>query len=1172
MKMTGKRFPTFLSLGMFLGASFLNGAAPVVAINSPSMGAQFEAGEFITVEIEATDADGNEKVVEVEVFDGGNSLGFAGLVDRDSGTWRFEFVPTTPGLIDLSVTATDDEGDSGTSGNVLVNLLTGFAPSVSIISLQNGEVVPVGGGLTLTAEVVGNNRPVTVEFFANGFSVGSVTEFPYTLEYAVVNEDADLEITAVATEEGQGTAIANVTVQALENAPPTVAVIPVVSEFTLGSRIPVVAEAGDLDGQVVQVQFFANNTLIATSTEGGRAFSADWRPTVAATYELKAVATDDVGNRSENSVTVVVNPRVGQPPIGSLFITPQEKSYAIGAEIFLSADVADVDGTIENVSFLVNGALVGLATEEPYNVRYSFRDEDVSFIVAESTPDQLFSNVTVLVEDNDGNLAVVTTPVLIAPLTRRLPKIDITSPESGSIFGLGSEVVLQGRLRTVDVEVDSVQFYEDQQLIGLVGQAPFEIRRVPEEAGTRVYEAIAHYSFDVSYVFPGPPPLEVVVPTLVSDISDESKSVTLSAAGPFVQLLNPSEGDLLSLNQPITLTARAIASNAGGLSVQFFVVENNDLVTIGSPDTSAPYSVEYTPATTGFKSIFARVEETGVGTTDSNRSEVNVILDTTPAVTLTSPAEGSNFSLGNPITLTADVTSTGSLITVDFFANGFLIGSDADFPYSFSWTPPSAGRFSLTARVNQESLGSSTSPGREITVNPNQAPAITLSASETGIIVGDRVTFTASASDSDGTVVRVEFFANGVSLGQVSAPPFTVDWVPEFSGAFEISAVAEDNFGNQATSMSLFVTVSGLSGDRSFVLRSYDDLLNELPPRSDLDALESQLALGELSEAEVVELILNDPGFRTFREAIQTYLVITGRYPDRNALIEAATVIQTQRELVEQEEPENLLEELLDETIDPVGVSGLESLVVSLESEFVKQFGDPFLLSDRDYLSILFRNKYGRDPSEQQLFRMLFLLEERDGNRNRMAAELILDNTVVRSGILTYTENLQISSPPNNNLVERANTAALFIDLLRVRPGIAEVDVLLDEPLLNRIEAVLADPRYAARFNEVMEGSIPMGAGWNRSQWFGTFNSLGMPWLYHRDLHWVYLHEGIPDSGAWLWYEPLGWVWTTRDRFPYLWSADRGTWFYYHEATPSPNWLYDFGSSDWVAFENPLRQ
>jgi len=106
-----------------------------------------------------------------------------------------------------------------------------------------------------------------------------------------------LDITAVATEEGFGTAIDNVTIAALENLPPQVEVVPVVTEFTLGSTIPVVADAGDIDGEVVQVDFFANNVLIGTAGEAGRAFLVDWRPTVAATYTLKAVATDNSDSR-----------------------------------------------------------------------------------------------------------------------------------------------------------------------------------------------------------------------------------------------------------------------------------------------------------------------------------------------------------------------------------------------------------------------------------------------------------------------------------------------------------------------------------------------------------------------------------------------------------------------------------------------------------------------------------------------------------------------------------------------------------------------------------------------------------------------------------------------------------------------------------------------------------
>ena len=1376
-----KNFTT-ICLSVLVLIGFAHAAPPGVTITNPSSGEQFESGQGVSVELDVTDPEGNETVVSVEVFNNGESLGFAGLVDRDNGVWNFNFVPDLPGLFSLTAEATDADGEVGVSGIVLINLLTGFAPTVEIISVTDGEAFSVGSTLTLTAEVIGTNRPVTVDFYANGLLIGQAAEFPYSLTYPLINEDPDLDITAVAIEEGFGTAIDNVTVAALENLPPEVVVVPVVTEFTLGSTIPVVADAGDIDGEVVQVDFFANNVLIGTADEPGRTFLVDWRPTVAATFELKAIATDNTGNRSENTLSVTVNPRVGQPPIASLFITPQEQSYAIGSEIFLSADAADVDGTITNVSFLVNGALVGSSQEEPYNVRYSFRDEDVTLVVEDSNPNQLFSNVTLLVEDSDGNLAVVTTPVLIAPLTRRLPKVDITSPETGSIFGLGSEIELQAGIRTLDVEVDGVQFYENQQLIGISANAPFQATRVPDTAGIRTYEAIAFYSFDVTYVFPGDSPLEVVVPTLVSDLTDQPVEVNLSAAGPFVQLLNPSEGDLLSLNQSVELTARAIASAGGDLSVQFFVVEGGVLSPVGSADTEAPFSATYTPSTTGSKSLFARVMEDGIGVTDSNRSAVNVVLDTTPGVALTAPLEGDTFGLGSIITLTADVVSTGSTVTVEFLANGFSIGTDSDFPYRFDWSPPSSGTFFLTARVTQAGLGSATSAARSVRVSGNQPPSIVLSASETTVTEQSTVQLSAAVTDTDGSIERVNFFVDGVSIGSDTTSPFGIDWTPTQSGVFELTAIAVDNFGNQATSNVLSVTVSALAGrgpsvfvdhplplgngdtindysvasnlflnataidpdgqiqsvqffvegervpgtpvrlgnrwgirwdpafvaqynitatatddsgntstseglfvdigplqaplpeiellaipalegtvflgepvvltaetdsgliqvdrvdfyaggvllgtvvndpvaagvqqfeftwtpdfagiypistravqvepngqpfdnsvisnsrtlivaepseDRQFIVQSYLDMLEISLPVSDLNRIEDDLSSGAITQSGVIFNILEDPQFRTFREAAMTWFVMTGRFPTRQELISSAQVIQEQRQATEEEPVDPEDEPIVDDGIlDDLGVSGIESLVVALESEFVRSFGDPFLLSDRDYLALIFENKYGVPPSAQQLVRLLFLLEERAGDRSRLVSEIILDNAIeVIDGNLSVTEALTLSFPPNNRLPEWADSATLLINLLRFRPGVAEVAELSQLELLERIDQVLNDPRYAARFVDEFEGAEELGLGWMFSEWFGFYNQLAEPWLYHRDLDWIYREDSIPVDGVWIYYDGLGWVWTKREAYPYLWSPSTQDWLYYEPESKNPNWFYDFSTQDWVGFE-----
>lgn len=69
------------------------------------------------------------------------------------------------------------------------------------------------------------------------------------------------------------------------------------------------------------------------------------------------------------------------------------------------------------------------------------------------------------------------------------------------------------------------------------------------------------------------------------------------------------------------------------------------------------------------------------------------------------------------------------------------------------------------------------------------------------------VTIEASASDSDGSVTNVEFFAGAVSLGSDSASPYSVTAnLPP--GSHPLTAVATDNLGLSATSSVVNVTVS----------------------------------------------------------------------------------------------------------------------------------------------------------------------------------------------------------------------------------------------------------------------------------------------------------------------------------------------------------------------------
>ena len=64
----------------------------------------------------------------------------------------------------------------------------------------------------------------------------------------------------------------------------------------------------------------------------------------------------------------------------------------------------------------------------------------------------------------------------------------------------------------------------------------------------------------------------------------------------------------------------------------------------------------------------------------------------------------------------------------------------------------------------------------------------------------------ATASDYDGSVARVEFYAGGTKLGETNAGPFSVLWSNVTSGTWQLTAAATDNDG--ATTVSAPVTIT----------------------------------------------------------------------------------------------------------------------------------------------------------------------------------------------------------------------------------------------------------------------------------------------------------------------------------------------------------------------------
>jgi len=212
------------------------------------------------------------------------------------------------------------------------------------------------------------------------------------------------------------------------------------------------------------------------------------------------------------------------------------------------------------------------------------------------------------------------------------------------------------------------------------------------------------------------------------------------------------------------------------------------------------------------------------------------VLVTTPAVnqpptvSLTSPANGATYTAPATVAISATASDAdGTIAKVDFFAGTTLVGTDTTSPYSITWNNVGAGTYSLTAVATDNGGATSTSAAVSITVNgpPNQAPAVSLTAPANGatFTAPASITVSASASDADGTISKVDFFAGTTLVGTDTTSPYSITWNNVGAGTYSLTAVATDNGGAMTTSAARTVTVNAPppAGAHALFTASVDD-------------------------------------------------------------------------------------------------------------------------------------------------------------------------------------------------------------------------------------------------------------------------------------------------------------------------------------------------------------
>ncbi|AXT57652.1 T9SS C-terminal target domain-containing protein [Aquimarina sp. AD1] len=196
-----------------------------------------------------------------------------------------------------------------------------------------------------------------------------------------------------------------------------------------------------------------------------------------------------------------------------------------------------------------------------------------------------------------------------------------------------------------------------------------------------------------------------------------------------------------------------------------------------------------------------------------------------PQVALTNPSSNNQeFTLGETITLRANASDPdGDVDRVNFKVNGGYYDQDQTAPYTVTWTPTSAGTYTIGARAFEEGQeGLSTEVSRTVIVKSptsNQAPNVSFASPSGNMTVdeGYDLTVVANASDSDGSVSNVKLYINNSLIRQENVAPY--EWGHDSSpnpqelngrsaGTYTVKAVATDNDGKQSEA-TFALTVKG---------------------------------------------------------------------------------------------------------------------------------------------------------------------------------------------------------------------------------------------------------------------------------------------------------------------------------------------------------------------------